>query len=118
MKDLDELFDVLLGNWIYRVLILLFYSQNRCIARNDFKFLNRIAFILAVNHRPGGGVTQITIETKKKHIQSNVAILENLKCKIDVESNFAGINPVSTTRVYFLKFVLLHSLFFLSNSLQ
>ena len=54
MKDLDELFDVLLGNWVYRVLILLFYSQNRCIARNDFKFFNRIGFFLAVNHRPGG----------------------------------------------------------------
>ena len=27
MKDLDELFDVLLGNWVYRVLILLFTAK-------------------------------------------------------------------------------------------
>ena len=43
-----------------------YYSQNCCIAQNDFKFFNRVGFFLAVNHRPVGGVTQITIETKIK----------------------------------------------------
>ena len=52
------------GNFKIAVSVEQHYSQNRCIARTYFNFVNRIGFFLVVNHRPGDGVTQITIETK------------------------------------------------------
>ena len=54
------------GNFKIAVFVEQHYSQNRCIARTYFKFVNRIGFFLVVNDRPGEGVTQITIETKIK----------------------------------------------------
>ena len=60
------------------------YSQNRCIARNNFKFLNRIGFFLAVNRRPG---------TRLKHFRALVHVIETVMADWLVAVD-AGINEV------------------------